>query len=380
MLKQKNIPEIRFPEFKEEWEKKKLGENCEVLMCKRIFAEETNQNEEIPFYKIGSIGSEPDVFISRKLFDEYKNRYNYPQKGEILITCSGTVGKCVPYDGNDAYYQDSNIVWIDNPTSNIENKLLYYLLMNINWRKLNSTTITRIYGSDLRNLILVYPVDKSEQKIIASFFTVIDEKLKFLKKKKELLEQYKKGVMKKIFSQELRFKDDIGKEFPKWELKRLAKVSIKNSSNLSANKIEDNFGEYIIYGASGVLKKIDFFREKEEYISIVKDGAGVGRIFLCEPKSSVLGTLDIIKPYNSNIYYLYYLLQKINFAKYITGSTIPHIYYKDYKDEKIMVPCLEEQTKIANFLTAIDKKINYTQTQIEKAEIWKKGLLQKMFC
>lgn len=111
------VPKLRFPEFREspEWQEKRLGAISEILMCKRIFANQTNSNEGVPFFKIGTLGGKPDVFISRGLFEEYKSKYNFPRLGEILITCSGTVGKCLAYDGSDAYFQDSNIVWIDNP-------------------------------------------------------------------------------------------------------------------------------------------------------------------------------------------------------------------------------------------------------------------------
>ena len=114
--KKLNVPNLRFKEFQGEWEKCKLGEICNVFMCKRILASQTNAEGGVPFYKIGTIGGTPDAYISKELFDEYKEKYNYPHKGEVMITCAGTVGKCVIYDGKDAYYQDSNIVWIDNPS------------------------------------------------------------------------------------------------------------------------------------------------------------------------------------------------------------------------------------------------------------------------
>ncbi len=100
----------------------------------------------------------------------------------------------------------------------------------------------------------------------------------------------------------------------------------------------------------------------------------------CIGKSSVLGTMEIIKPkIELNTYYLYCLLENIDFTKYITGSTIPHIYFKYYKNEECGIPSIEEQTLIANFLSAIDEKINYTQAQIQQTQGWKKGLLQRMF-
>lgn len=165
-----------------------------------------------------------------------------------------------------------------------------------------------------------------------------------------------------------------------WVEKKLGEVAVKKSSNIAANKIEENFGKYIIYGASGILKKVDFFEEEHDYISIVKDGAGVGRILYCKGKSSVLGTLDIIKPNKSiDTYFLYCLLNNIDFTKYITGSTIPHIYFKDYKNEECGIPSIPEQTKIANFLSAVDDKITRLKKKKELLVQYKKGVMQKIF-
>jgi len=168
-------------------------------MCKRIFAEETNDKNGVPFFKIGTLGREPDAFISKDLFEEYKSRYNYPRKGEILITCSGTVGKCLPYDGKDAYYQDSNIVWIDNPTLEVSNDFLLTLLSNKDWGRLNSTTITRIYGSDLRDLSVVFPADEKEQHRIADFLSSIDNLITTQSQKLATLRNHKKALMQQLF-------------------------------------------------------------------------------------------------------------------------------------------------------------------------------------
>lgn len=189
----------------------------------------------------------------------------------------------------------------------------------------------------------------------------------------------KKGIAKKIFSQEIRFKDNNGNSFSNWEKTKLEKVCEKQSSTISIGKIEDNSGEFPVYGATGILKNIDFYMVKADYISIIKDGAGVGRLFLCKGKSSVLGTLDIIKPKNINLYFLYCLLSHIDFGKYSTGSTIPHIYFKDYKNEIINVPSFVEQTKIADFLSKITEKIETEKKILELLEQQKKYFLQDLF-
>jgi len=178
-----------------------------------------------------------------------------------------------------------------------------------------------------------------------------------------LLKQYRQSLIQQIFSQQIRFKNG-NEDFPDWIEKKIFEIAIKKSSNISANKIEDNFGEYIIYGAPGILKKVDFYEEENDYISIVKDGAGVGRLLYCKGKSSVLGTLEMIKPQTIvNTYFLFCLLNNIDFVKYITGSTIPHIYFKDWSNEICHIPSMEEQIKIANFLSAIDKKIDFIQSE-----------------
>ena len=201
-----NVPALRFPEFTEEWKKIRLGDNCNIQMCKRIMAAQTNTEGGVPFYKIGTIGGKADAYISKDLFDEYKRKYSYPNKGEVMITCAGTVGKCVIYDGEDSYYQDSNIVWIDNPNEIISNDFLYHLLSNINWSYLNSTTIVRIYNDDLRNLKLCCP-RLDEQKKIANFLSLIDERIAAQNKIIEKLETLIKGIRHNIFKQ---LRKDVG--------------------------------------------------------------------------------------------------------------------------------------------------------------------------
>lgn len=164
-----------------------------------------------------------------------------------------------------------------------------------------------------------------------------------------------------------------------WEEVRLKEIAQKKSSNLTANSISELQGNYNVYGATGFLQKVDFYNEEERYISIVKDGAGVGRVLLCEGKSSVLGTLDIIRAKNNtDLYFLYLILSQINFKKYIIGSTIPHIYFKDYKLEKILIPSIQEQKKIADMLSAKDKEIDILKEKVEYLKKQKKGLMQQL--
>ena len=220
----------------------------------------------------------------------------------------------------------------------------------------------------------------NEQEKIANFLTQADNLIGLQQKKLDLLKKYKQGLIQQIFSQKPRFKDDNGKEYPEWEEKILSDIAYSETSPLSANTIESRTGNYKVYGAAGILQTLNTYHYESEYIAVVKDGAGVGRIIFCEPKSSVLGTLIVVQPQkNIDKKFLLFLMKQINFKKYVTGSTIPHVYFKQYAKEKFTIPYLDEQKKIAEFLTALDDKVKLEESKLEQAKQFKKALLQQMF-
>lgn len=146
---QKNVPELRFPEFSGEWQKGKLSDVGKIQMCKRVMKHETLGKGDIPFFKIGTFGKNPDAFITKELYESYKEKYPYPKQGDILISASGTIGRTVVYDDKPAYFQDSNIVWIDNDERLVYNSFLFFLYKNTNWITAKAT-IARIYSSDVK--------------------------------------------------------------------------------------------------------------------------------------------------------------------------------------------------------------------------------------
>ncbi len=148
-----------------EW--KSLGEVGAVRMCKRILKEQTSSDGVIPFYKIGTFGKAPDAFISRELFEEYRAKYNYPKKGDVLISASGTIGRTVIFDGQDAYFQDSNIVWIENDESLVLNKYLFYFYQIANWGISEGGTIQRLYNDNLRKVKIPIPPLAEQARIVA---------------------------------------------------------------------------------------------------------------------------------------------------------------------------------------------------------------------
>lgn len=141
----------------------------EIRMCKRILKEETNKKGGIPFYKIGTFGSKADSFISDTTFEKYRSQYPYPLKGQVLISAAGTLGKTIAFDGHPSYFQDSNIVWIDNNESKVLNTYLLYALRYVNWDeyKTEGSVIPRIYNDNLRRVAIPVP-SKSEQKEIVN--------------------------------------------------------------------------------------------------------------------------------------------------------------------------------------------------------------------
>lgn len=153
-------------EEKEGVEMKKLGEVGDICMCKRIMKNQTADVGDIPFFKIGTFGGVPDAYISRELFEEYKKKYSYPKKGEILISAAGTIGRSVVFDGEDAYFQDSNIVWISNNEQLVLNTFLRYLYGIIDW-KIDGGTIKRLYNYNLKNATIYVPSLEAQSRIVS---------------------------------------------------------------------------------------------------------------------------------------------------------------------------------------------------------------------
>lgn len=161
---------------------------------------------------------------------------------------------------------------------------------------------------------------------------------------------------------------------------RLGDVCQKATSNIAQKDLENRNGEYEIYGASGFIKKVDFYQQENPYIAVVKDGAGIGRVMKLSAKTSVIGTMQYIIPNNDiDISYLAYAMENMNLAKYYTGATIPHIYFKDYQKEELPVPSLEEQRKIAAVLDKVSDLIAKRRQQMEKLDLLVKARFVEMF-
>ncbi|MCL2153396.1 MAG: restriction endonuclease subunit S [Oscillospiraceae bacterium] len=166
----------------------------------------------------------------------------------------------------------------------------------------------------------------------------------------------------------------------KWEMVRLGDVCSGTVTNIAQKDLADINGDYPIYGASGFIKNVDFYKQDKPYVAVIKDGAGVGRVSRMPAKSSVIGTMQYILP-NENVdrNFLYYVMAKLDLARFYTGATIPHIYFKDYKKETIPLPPLSIQQKIADILDRANALIEKRKTQIEKLDLLVKSQFIEMF-
>jgi len=154
------------PNIPHQWEQVPLGSIGEVRMCKRILKQDTTETGEIPFYKIGTFGKSADAFISRTLFEEYKQKYAYPKIGDILISASGTIGRAIEFDGEDAYFQDSNIVWLEHDSSKVINRFLYYCYQIADWKVAKGGTIARLYNDNLKKTLIPLPPLSEQRRIV----------------------------------------------------------------------------------------------------------------------------------------------------------------------------------------------------------------------
>lgn len=208
----------RFPEFvkspkmkqtklgmiPEDWEVSKLGDIGKVKMCKRVLKNETSSDGDIPFYKIGTFGNKPDAYISMKLYDDLRSRFSFPNVGDILLSASGTLGRTVVYNGESSYYQDSNIVWIENNEAIVLNKFLYYVYKIVKYNS-EGATIQRLYNSIISSAMFLRPSIEEQQKI-AQVLSSADKEIERLTNQLDKLREQKKGLMQVLLTGKIRVK------------------------------------------------------------------------------------------------------------------------------------------------------------------------------
>lgn len=393
MTEQTNTPELRFPGFNGEWRFNKLGDLTTKIGSGKTpkGGSQNYLNAGIPFLRSqniqnGKLNLDDLVYIDSKTDETMKNSKSY--FGDILLNITGaSIGRSAINSIDNTHINLNQHVCIIRLKKQFSYKFLGNFLLSPRGQKKifkaqSGGSREGLNFKEIANINLYIPDNFNEQEKLGKFFSKLDHQIELEEEKLELLEQQKRGYMQQIFSQKLRFKDEHGNDYPDWEETTLKNITNYISSKKSSNQYnESNNSEgYPVYDAIQEIGKDLQYDMKEPYISILKDGAGVGRLNLRAGKSSVIGTMGYIQANNVDIQFLYYRMKLLNFRKFIIGSTIPHLYYKDYSKEKILIPTSnDEQKKIGHFILNIDKLIDNKTLKLDYLKQRKQGLLQKMF-
>lgn len=307
------------------------------------------------------------------------------EKNSIILATTATIGVHAMLIADSlANQQFTNFKVRKSLSDEYIDEFIYYSFFKIDeWSK-NNTNSGGLLSVNMPLLVkqgFLTPC-KEEQQTIASYFRILDAKLQASTKKVESLKKLKSASLVAMFPQngesmpKVRFKGFEGE----WNECKLGEICYKRSSFHTEGHLGANCGKYPIYGATGYIQNIETYDVDVPYVSIVKDGSGVGRVELNPAFSSVLGTMQylLVKPQNS-IAYLLSLLQTFDFSEFTNGSSIPHIYFKDYALKEIKVPSLEEQQKIGSYFITLDRKIALETARLEKLKQIKRACLDKMF-
>ena len=379
------------------WEQRKLGEIGSVSMCRRIFKEQTSETGDIPFYKIGTFGADPDAFISRELFEEYKSKYPYPQKGDILISASGSIGRTVEFAGNNEYFQDSNIVWL-NHDERLSNPFLKCFYSVVKWAGIEGSTIKRLYNDNILNTVICMP-SVPEQKRIGLFFENLDHLITLHQRKFEKLTNVKKSMLEKMFPQngssypEIRFK---GFTDP-WEQRKLGDNIIEYTETTTKN----NQYPPLTSSRKGIFLQTEYFAgnqiasDDNTGYNIVPYGYFTYRHMSDDEifhfnindivENGIVSTLYPVFTTDENLdsrYLQYQLNYGYEFAKFAIlqkqGGSRTYMYLNKLKQLYLTMPkSVEEQNAISAFFMSLDHLITLHQCKFQIVSKRRKARLRR---
>ncbi len=383
------VPNLRFQEFGEYWKETLLNDVAEFRKGKGISKSDIIDDGDLECIRYGELYTTYNELIVNVV-----SKTNLPLKdlelseyNDVIIPASGetqldiATASCVLKSGV-ALSGDLNII-----RSSLNGIFLSFYLNNkkkIEIAKLaQGSSVVHLYSSQLKSLKLNIPTLPEQQKI-ASFLSAVEEKIQQLSRKKELLEQYKKGVMQQLFSGKLRFKDENGEDYPDWEEKKLGEVGKfyagGDLDKLNYGKVKSNEFIYPIYAngsGEGIYGYATTFQYKKNSVTVSGRG-NLGYANIRTQNFNAIVRLIVIEPKDFiNPKYLEEIINQTKFAIESTG--VPQLTVPQIKSYKITIPCIQEQQKIADFLSSIDVKIESTNQQINQTQSFKKGLLQQMF-
>ena len=324
-------------------------------MCRRIFKEQTSETGDIPFYKIGTFGAEPDAFISRELFEEYKSKYPYPKKGDILISASGSIGRTVEFAGNNEYFQDSNIVWLSHD-ERLSNSFLKCFYSVVKWAGIEGSTIKRLYNDNILNTVICMP-SVPEQEHIGLFFENLDNLITLHQRKCALLFSPFQALISMMFttstfSWEQRKVQDVADRFDN--------LRIPVAANLRVH------GTTPYYGANGIQDYVEGFTHDGEFVLVAEDGANDlknypvkcvnGRIWVNNHAHVLQGKAGI-----SDNSFLAFAISQSDIESLLVGGSRAKLNAETLMSIELKLPCLQEQYRIGEYLTQLDHLITLHQ-------------------
>ena len=388
MSKEKRrVPKLRFPGFTEDWEQRKLSD---------ISTKVTTKNADVHYTETLTNSAEQGIISQVDFFDkEISNKdningYYIVENNDFIYNPRiSTLAPVGPINRNKL-----NRTGIMSPlytvfrASNVDLGFLEWYFQSNHWHrymKLNGDSGARadriaIKDSTFFEMPIKTPVNIKEQVLIGETLEKFNQYITLHQRKLDNFKLKKKALLQKLFPKngerypELRFPGFTDA----WEQRKLEDICSYQSSSLTINDIDEN-GQYDLYDANSLIGKTNKGYMKMEYITIIKDGAGVGRTRMLPKNSMFLGTMGALTPKNSYLGFLYQLVTNANLGKICTGSTIPHIYFKDYGKLKFCIPSIIEQEVIGKFFNNIDYLITLHQRKLDHLQLQKKALLQQMF-
>lgn len=393
---------IRFKQFCDSWKTYKLGNLGSVAMNKRIFKEETSEVGEVPFYKIGTFGSEPDSYITRKKFEEYKSKYPYPEIGDILVSASGSIGRTIEYQGEEAYFQDSNIVWLKHD-ERLDNSFLKQFYSIVRWQGIEGTTIKRLYNKNILETPITLP-SIPEQSAIGSLFRTIDDLLSSYKNNLANYQSLKATMLSKMFLK-------AGQTVPEIRLDGFEGEWKKSKLKDVAHRVQGNDGRMdlptlTISASGGWMNQIDRFsaniagKEQKNYTLLKKGELSYNH---GNSKLAKYGVVFELQDYEEALVPKVYHSFRVNqladakFIEIMFSTKIPdrelgklvssgarmdgllNISFDDFMNIAIIIPTIEEQQAIGAYFSNLDQLITSFREKITQLETLKKKLLQDMF-
>ena len=403
-----SVPKLRFKEFDGDWKIKKLG-NSFNLISGYAFPSSASVDKGAKWLKIADVGIQ-EMTPSSLSYLPHEFLEKYPQfivsKDDYVIALTrpilnkklkiAKVGSS--YDGALLNQRVAKIQTNENDLGFIYSLLQKSKTVEELENSISGTDPPNLSLNDVKDIRLGFP-SIEEQTRIASFLSTVDEKINQLTQKHQLLSQYKQGMMQKLFSQQIRFKADDGSEFGEWKIGKLGDItSIQGGFAFKSTNFGKGMTKVIRIGDIEKNINLDSFTGiysneipdtryliSENAIVMALSGATFGKLGKVNQGYAYINQrVATFKVFEDSLNeFVYQIMLSQEFTTYIqsipSASAQPNISNQDVINFEMMIPCLEEQTKIANFLSAIDQKINVVSGQLEQAKLWKKGLLQQMF-